>query len=151
MVFYNAVLKKNVKVDYHAVPHAVFSYPEIASVGLKEKEAIEMYGEENVLIGFKKYEDTAKGKAMDVKDFFVKVILEKSTDRILGAHIIGPYASILIQEIINLMYVPEEKADPITQGMHIHPSLSEVVEKAFYSLMPPEHYHHVLGHMDLDV
>jgi dihydrolipoamide dehydrogenase len=79
----------------------------------------------------------------------VKVILEKSTDRILGAHIIGQYASILIQEIINLMYVPEEKADPITQGMHIHPSLVEVVEMAFYSLMPPEHYHHVLGHMDL--
>jgi len=149
VVFYNAVLKKNVKVDYHAVPHAVFSYPEIASVGLKEKEAIEMYGEENVLIGFKKYEDTAKGKAMDVKDFFVKLILEKSRDRILGAHIIGPYASILIQEIINLMYVPEAKAEPITQGMHIHPSLSEVVERAFYSLMPPEHYHHVLGHMGL--
>ncbi len=149
VVFYNAVLKKNVKVDYHAVPHAVFSYPEIASVGLKEKEAIEMYGEENVLIGFKKYEDTAKGKAMDVKDFFVKLILEKSTDRILGAHIIGPYASILIQEIINLMYVPEAKAEPITQGMHIHPALSEVVERAFYSLMPPEHYHHVLGHMGL--
>lgn len=151
VVFYNAVLKKNVKVDYGAVPHAVFSYPEIASVGLKEKEAIEMYGEENVLIGFKKYEDTAKGKAMDVKDFFVKVILEKNTDRILGAHIIGPHASILIQEIVNLMYVPEEKADPITQGMHIHPSLSEVVERAFYSLMPPEHYHHVLGEMGLDV
>ncbi len=151
VVFYNAVLKKNVKVDYTAVPHAVFSHPEIASVGLKEKEAIEMYGEESVLIGFKKYEDTAKGEAMDVKDFFVKVILEKSTDRILGAHIIGPYASILIQEIITLMYVPEEKADPITQGMHIHPALSEVVEKAFYSLMPPEHYHHVLGHMGLDV
>lgn len=149
VVFYNAVLKKNVKMYYHAVPHAVFSYPEIASVGLKEKEAIEMYGEENVLIGFKKYEDTAKGEAMDVKDFFVKVILEKSTDRILGAHIIGPYASMLIQEIITLMYVPEEKADPITQGMHIHPALSEVVEKAFYSLMPPEHYHHVLEHMGL--
>jgi dihydrolipoamide dehydrogenase len=49
------------------------------------------------------------------------------------------------------MYVPEEKADPITQGMHIHQALSEVVERAFYSLMPPEHYHHVLGHMGLDV
>jgi len=149
VVFYNAVLKKNVKMYYHAVPHAVFSFPEIASVGLKEKEAIEKYGEENVLIGFKKYEDTAKGMVMDVKDFFVKVILEKSTDRILGAHIIGPHASILIHEIINLMYVPEEKAEPITQAMHIHPALSEVVERAFYNLMPPEHYHHVLGEMGL--
>lgn len=79
----------------------------------------------------------------------MKVILEKSTDRILGAHIIGQYASILIQEIINLMYVPDQNASPITHGMHIHPALSEVVERAFYSLMPPEHYHHVLGHMGL--
>ncbi len=149
VVYYNAVLKKKVKIDYHAVPHAVFSYPEIASVGLNEKEAIETYGEENVLIGFKMYEETAKGEAMDVKDYFVKVIVEKNTNRILGAHIIGPYASILIQEIINLMYTPEESAIPITTGMHIHPSLSEVVEKAFSSLMPPAHYRHVLGHLGL--
>lgn len=149
VVFHNAVLKRNVKVDYHTVPHAVFSYPEIASVGLKEKEAIEEYGEEEVLIGFKKFEDTAKGQAMDLRDCFVKAIIEKSTNRILGAHIFGPYASILIQEIITLMYVPDQNASPITHGMHIHPALSEVVKRAFYSLMPPEHYHHVLGHMGL--
>ena len=150
IVFYNAILKKKIKVDYHAVPYAVFSYPEMASVGMREQEAIEKYGEENILIGFEKYEDTAKGKAMDVKDYFVKVIFEKNTQRILGAHIIGPYASILIQEIVNLMYTKEERSDPITRGMHIHPALSEVVQRAFYSLMPPEHYHHVLGHMELD-
>lgn len=150
IVFYNAILKKKVKVDYHAVPYAVFSYPEIASVGMGEKEAIEKYGQENVLIGFEKYEDTGKGKAMAVKDYFVKIILEKNTQRILGAHIIGPYASILIQEIVNLMYTKEETGNPIIQGMHIHPALSEVVQRAFYSLMPPEHYHHVLGHMGLN-
>lgn len=150
VVFYNAVMRKKVKVKYDAIPHAVFSYPEIASVGLKEYDAIEKYGDD-VLIGFKMFEDTAKGQAMDLKDCFVKVILEKSTNKVIGAHIIGPYASILIQEIINLMYVPGQRADPITSGMHIHPSLSEVVEKAFYSLMPPAHYHHVLQHMDLEV
>ncbi len=149
VVFYNAFMKRKVKVKYDAVPHAVFSYPEIASVGLKEYDAIEKYGDD-VLIGFKMFEDTAKGQAMDLKDCFVKVILEKSTNRIIGAHIIGPYASILIQEIVNLMYVPGQMADPITSGMHIHPSLSEVVEKAFYSLMPPAHYHHVLADMDLE-
>ncbi|MBN1133395.1 MAG: dihydrolipoyl dehydrogenase [Methanosarcinaceae archaeon] len=47
VVYYNAVLKKNIKVDYHAVPNALFSYPEIASVGLREKEAIEKYGEDS--------------------------------------------------------------------------------------------------------
>ncbi|CAG0970163.1 partial Mycothione reductase, partial [Methanosarcinales archaeon] len=140
---------QKIKIDYHAVPSAVFSYPEIASVGMVEKEAIEKYGQANTLIGFHKYEDTAKGNAMDVKDYFVKIILEKSTTQILGAHIIGPYASILIQEIVNLMYTNEENPEPVIRGMHIHPALSEVVQKAFYSLMPPEHYHHILGHMGL--
>jgi mycothione reductase len=101
------------------------------------------------LIGFEKYEDTAKGHAMAVKDYFVKIIFEKNSQKILGAHIIGFYAPILIQEIVNLMYTKEETSDPIIQGMHIHPALSEVVQRAFYSLMPPEHYHHVLGHMGL--
>ncbi len=149
VVFYNAVLNKKVKVDYHAVPHAVFSYPEIASVGLKEKEAIERYGE--VFIGFQMYEDTAKGEAMDVKDYFVKVIVEAATSKILGAHIIGPYASILIHEIIPLMNTKEQNMYPVIQAMHIHPALGEVVERAFRSLMPVSRYHHVLGHMNLDL
>ncbi len=144
IVYYNAFLKRKIKADYHAVPHAVFSYPEIAAVGLGEKGAIEKHGENNILIGLYRYQDTARGQAMDVKDCFVKVIVEKGTNRILGAHIIGHEASILIQEIINLMYTPKQSADPIRDGMHIHPALSEVVQRAFGSLMPPAHYHHVL-------
>jgi mycothione reductase len=146
IVYYNAVLHKNVKVDYHAVPHAVFAYPEIASVGLRENEAIEEYGEDKILIGFQKYEDTAKGQAMNAKDYFVKVIVGAGTNRILGAHIIGPHASILIHQIIPLMYTPEQSADPINYGMDIHPALSEVVSRAFNSLMPVAHYHHILEH-----
>ena len=146
IVYYNAILKTMTKVDYHAVPHAVFTYPEIASVGLGEKEAIEKYGQDKVLIGIHRYQDTAKGEAMNVKDYLVKVIVENGPMKILGAHIIGPYASVLIQEIINLMYTPEQSAKPIIQGMHIHPALNEVVEKAFQSLMPPEMYHHVIEH-----
>jgi len=146
VVYYNAVLKRNVKVDYHAIPHAVFTYPEIGSVGLREKEAIEKYGKDNVLIGIQRYEDTAKGEAMGVKGDFVKVIVEKGTMRILGAHIIGPHASVLIQEIINLMYTREQSAEPIINGMHIHPALNEVVERAFRSLMSPERYHHLIEH-----
>ncbi|WP_455464340.1 dihydrolipoyl dehydrogenase [Candidatus Hodarchaeum mangrovi] len=140
IVYYNAILKNKVRVDYHAIPSAVFMYPEIARVGLGEKEAIRKYGENNLLIGYQKYEDTAKGMAMDVKDFFVKVILDKN-QKILGAHIIGPQASILIQEIITLMYTPEKNSYPINRGMHIHPALSEVVERAFGGLMRPRDYH----------
>ncbi len=149
VVFYNAIMKERIKADYHAVPHAVFSYPEIASVGMREHEAIEKYGENGVLIGFEKYEDTAKGEAMDVKDYFIKVIVENGSRMILGAHIIGPYASILIHEVINLMYTQDGNAVPVIQSMHIHPALSEVVQRAFHSLMPVAHYHHVLGHMGL--
>ena len=81
---------------------------------------------------------------MNAKDYFVKVIVEQGTLKILGAHIIGPQASVLVQEIIDLMYTHEQSAEPIIQGMHIHPALSEVVERAFYSLMPPDQYHHVM-------
>lgn len=83
---------------------------------------------------------------MGVEDYFVKVIVEKRTMKILGAHIIGPYASVLIQEVINLMYTPEQSAEPIIKGMHIHPALNEVVERAFHSLMATEQYHHVIEH-----
>jgi dihydrolipoamide dehydrogenase len=146
IVYYNAILKRRRKVDYHAIPYAVFTDPEIAGVGLKQKEAIGHYGKEKVLIGYQRYQDTAKGEAMDLENFFVKVIVERDTMKILGAHIIGPYASVLIQEIINLMYTPEQDAKPIINGMHIHPALNEVVERAFGSLMSPEHYQHVISH-----
>jgi mycothione reductase len=146
VVYHKAVLKQKMKADYHAVPHAVFMYPEIASVGLGEREAIEKFDEDKVLIGFYRFEDTAKGEAMDAKDYFVKVIVETGTMKILGAHIIGPYASVLIHEIIPLMYTKEQSAKPIISSMHIHPALSEVVDRAFRSLMPPEHYHHLIEH-----
>ncbi len=143
LVYYNAVFNKQEKVDYHAIPSAVFTYPEIANVGLREKDAITRFGEKNILIGHHKYEDTAKGIAMNIKDCFVKVVLS-SEGKILGAHIIGPQASVLIQEIINLMYTPEQSLTPIHDGMHIHPALSEVVERAFGRPMPVTAYHNLL-------
>jgi dihydrolipoamide dehydrogenase len=144
IVYHNAVLNKKIKVDYHAVPHAVFTDPEIASVALKEKEAVEKYGKDNILIGFYKYADTAKGEAMARKHDFVKVIVTRDTGKILGAHIIGPYASVLIQEIVNLMYTEKQSYEPLDDAMHIHPALSEVVARAFQSLMIPDQYHHYL-------
>jgi len=141
LVFYNAFMHRNIKVDYHAVPHAIFTYPEIASVGMKQEEAEKKY---DILLGYYRYEDTAKGEALRVKDYFVKVILEKDTYRILGAHIVGPHASILIQEIINLMYTQDQSAIPLFRAMHIHPALPEVVQRAFYHLHEAQDYriHH---------
>ncbi|MFP3908275.1 MAG: dihydrolipoyl dehydrogenase [Archaeoglobaceae archaeon] len=146
VVYHNAVRGEQMKVDYHAVPHAVFTYPEVASVGMGEKEAINELGKDRVIIGFDRYENNAKGMAMNVKNHFTKVILDRETEKILGAHIVGSQASILIQEIINLMYTPEQTPNPIFMGMHVHPALSEVVKGAFNSLMNVETYHHILDH-----
>jgi dihydrolipoamide dehydrogenase len=73
---------------------------------------------------------------MGFPEGFVKVIVERETGKIQGGHIIGPEASILIQEIINAMASETGSFAPIAQGMHIHPALSEVVQNAFGNLRP---------------
>ncbi len=139
IVYENAIEGRESTVDYHAVPHAVFTYPQVASVGMKEKEASEKH---DILVGYYPFEDTAKGSAMEIEDYLVKVIVDSEDYRILGAHIVGPEASVLIQEIINLMYTQKQTFLPIYYGMHIHPSLSEVVERAFSNLHSHKHEHH---------
>jgi dihydrolipoamide dehydrogenase len=140
IVYYNAILQENIRVDYHAVPHAVFSYPEIAAVGMRETEAIAAVGSDRLLVGFQRFWNTAKGEAMGAKDYFVKLLVERPAGKILGAHIIGPQASVLIQEIVALMYSGDQTVNPILYGMHIHPALSEVVERACSTLMPVQQY-----------
>ncbi len=130
IVFYNAFGGRKVKVDYHAVPHAIFTYPQVASVGMSEEEARKKH---DILVGEYRYEDTAMGLAMKAKDYYVKVIVDKETYEILGATIVGPEASVLIQEIINLMYT-REQAGAMYRAMHIHPAMNEVVQRAFYNL-----------------
>jgi len=146
IVYYNAVERRRIKADYHAIPHAVFTYPEVASVGLKEKETLKKFSKDSIAIGFYKYENTAKGEAMNAKGYFVKVILDTKNMKILGAHIVGPYASILIQEIINLMYVENDHLKYMINSIHIHPALTEVVQRAFFNLFSVEDYHHFLKH-----
>ena len=87
---------------------------------------------------------------MKTRDFFVKAILYRETGKILGAHIVGPQASVLIQEIINLMYTENQTSEPLIEAMHIHPALPEVVERAFRSLRTIDQYHHLLkDHLNL--
>ena len=147
VVYANAVLKEPMTLDEHAIPHAVFTWPEISSVGMKESEAVSVYGEDGVVVGFNTFAETARGEAMQVEDCFVKVMLEEASNRILGAHIIGPQASILIQELITLMYTEGQTPDPLVRGIHIHPSLSEVVEGAFFNLMMHRDFQHLQSHM----
>ncbi|WP_342676426.1 dihydrolipoyl dehydrogenase [Methanofollis sp. UBA420] len=144
IVYFNAVLGERVRADYRVVPHAVFTWPEIAAVGMKEREAVEAYGADGISIGFQRYQDTAKGEAMGVRDGFVKVIVENRSGHVLGAHIIGPSASVLIQEVVTLMYTDLNARALVLASMHIHPALSEVVQRAFSSLMSPAKYRRLL-------
>ena len=134
IAWHNAIHDHKVKVDYSAAPHAVFSEPQVASVGLREEQAKQQGY--RVLVGVALYRDTAMGAAMGYVDGFVKVIVEQKTDRILGGHIIGPQASSLIQEIINAMNTANRSYETIIRSMHIHPAMSEVVQNAFGNLRP---------------
>ena len=126
----NAFYGTNIKVDYSAVPHAVYSHPQVASVGMAEAQAKDGH---SILIGRTKYFDIAKGDAMMEKEGFAKIIVEKESNRILGFHIIGPYAPELIQDVVNAM-TSGGYMDEIGQSIHIHPSLSELVQFTLSSL-----------------
>jgi len=120
---HNAIHGSKLKMDYSAAPHAVYSHPQIASVGLTEEAARKAH---KVLVGKARYSDVAKGEAMMEENSFAKAIVEADTGKILGFHIIGPYAPILIQEVVNVM-ASSGDIDQIQAGLHIHPALPELI------------------------
>ncbi|MBI4288223.1 MAG: dihydrolipoyl dehydrogenase [Chloroflexi bacterium] len=130
LVVQNVFYGGDLKIDYSAVPHAIFSHPQIASVGLTEEAARKKY---DVLVGRTKYSDVAKGQAMMETEGFAKAVVEKGTDRILGFHIVGPYAPELIQEAVNAMASGGHIRE-INQGIHTHPALSELIPVTLNSL-----------------
>jgi len=130
VAWHNSTHKTKIKMDYSVAPHAVYSHPQIASVGLTEENARKDY---HVLVGRAKYSDTAKGEAMMEEEGFAKAIVDGHSGRILGFHIIGPYAPELIQEVINAM-ATGGGAHSINEGMHIHPALPELILRTFENL-----------------
>jgi dihydrolipoamide dehydrogenase len=156
--------------DYSSVPWAIFTYPQIGHVGMTEAEAIENGHE--ILVAKKNYSSVAKGFAMGFTqdaedDGFVKLIVNKYY-KILGAHVVGPNAAVLVQPFVYLMNagftcsIPEKSEGegaipresracpeagsfmPIYESMVIHPSLNEVTGWAIGSLRPVnvKHDHH---------
>lgn len=131
--WHNSQHEERVAVDYAMTPHAVFTHPQIASVGLTEAEARK---DHDVLVGLAHYTDVVKGYALAAEEGLAKAVVDAESRRILGFHIIGPYAPILIQEVVDVMAV-DGRASALSFGMHIHPALPEVVEKALNSLERP--------------
>jgi dihydrolipoamide dehydrogenase len=121
------VMGMNEVMDYHVVPSAIFTSPEIASVGLREQEA----GEKGIKIRTGHFEFRALGKAHAIGEIagFVKIIAEEQTDRIMGAHIIGPHASDLIHEVAVAMRTGRTVRE-IAETIHAHPTLSEGIMEA---------------------
>ena len=114
-------------IDYNLIPGGVYTWPEVANVGKTE----EQLKDEGVEYNAGKFPFMANGRAraMGMSDGFVKILADKKTDRILGAHIIGPSAGDLIQEVVNVMEF-EGTAEDIARTCHAHPTLTEVVKEA---------------------
>ncbi len=115
-------------VDYHAVPHAIFSDPQVAGVGLTEAEA-QAAGLDYV-VGRRDYGGTAYGWALEDDTSFAKVLIERVSGQILGAHVIGPQAASIIQPLIQAMQFRRSAAEVAEQVFYIHPALTEVIENA---------------------
>ena len=133
LAWQNAVHGKKHRMNYLSVPHAVFSWPEIASVGLTEEQAVRLMGKEDLLVGKGMYSEVARGEAMVETEGFAKAIVHRKSGKVLGYHIIGPQASVLIQEVVNAM-AADGNLWSVAKGIHIHPALSEVVLKPFGKL-----------------
>lgn len=114
-------------VNYDTVPGVIYTHPEVATVGLTEEQA----KEKGIEINVGKFPFLANGRAR-AKGFtegFVKIIADKKTDKILGAHMVGPGVSELIHEVIVCMEFGGSSED-LARSFHAHPTLSEVVREA---------------------
>ncbi len=114
--------------SYTAVPSAVFSNPQVATVGLTEQEALRQG--RSFTVGRRDYAGTAYGWAMVDTSGFAKVLVDTETGLIIGAHILGPQASSIIQPLIQAMQFDQRAEDLAREVFYIHPALTEVVENA---------------------
>ncbi len=114
-------------VAYGAIPSVVYTWPEFASVGLTE-EAARAAGRE-VAIGVFPFLANGRARALGEKDGQVKLVADAQTDRLLGAHIVGPRASDLIAELV-LAIELGASAEDVARTVHAHPTLPEAVKQA---------------------
>lgn len=129
---YNNIMHdtKMIPIDYTGMPHAIFSSPQIAGVGYTEQDL------KREKIPYEKsvyqYMKTAMGEAIEDKDGFVKFLASKDGS-ILGCHILGSHASVLIHEVLVAIRLGARVSD-IARTVHVHPALPEVVSRAASSI-----------------
>jgi len=118
-------------VNYDTIPGVVYTAPEVASIGKTEEQLKELNIEYK--IGKFSFMANSRAKAIDDAEGFVKILADKNTDKVLGAHIIGPHAGELIAEIGVAMEFGASSED-IARTCHAHPTFSEAVKEAALSV-----------------
>jgi dihydrolipoamide dehydrogenase len=119
-------------IDYRSIPAATFTHPEISSVGLSEVEARELAAADGFELGLVRSYFKANSKALAEleSDGLMKLLFNRSSGEVLGAHIYGLHAADLIQEIANAV-ARRQSVRELANEVHTHPTLSEVVEVAY--------------------
>lgn len=127
IAFAERLAGQKTEVNYQAIPSVVYTWPELASVGLTEEQAKDSGLDYRV----GKFPFSANGRArcLDETEGVVKIIADARTDRLLGVHILGPRASELIAEAVNVLEFAGS-AEDIARICHAHPTLSEAVREA---------------------
>lgn len=127
----NHIQGKKDKIRFDLVPSAVFTEPELASVGKTEAQCVEEELDyKRIIIPFGA---AGKAVAMGQTDGFCKVIVDNESKTILGCHIMGSHASDLIQEVVTMMNL-NVTIDDAADVIHCHPTLSEIIALAIYQL-----------------
>ncbi|MDA9697806.1 dihydrolipoyl dehydrogenase [Candidatus Pelagibacter sp.] len=118
-------------VNYDTIPGVIYTTPEVASIGKTE----EQLKEKNIQykVGKFSFMANSRAKAIDDAEGFVKILADKTTDKVLGAHLIGPHAGELIAEIGIAMEFGASSED-IARTCHAHPTFSEAVKEAALSV-----------------
>jgi dihydrolipoamide dehydrogenase len=115
------------EVNYDAIPSIIYTWPEVASVGLTEEQAKERDIE--YCVGTYPFAGAGRARCMGEKDGFVKIIAHAKTDRILGVHILGPRASDMIAECVLAVEFGASSED-IARIVHGHPTFAEALQEA---------------------
>ena len=120
------------KMDYSKIPSAIYIQPEIASVGLTEKEAVKKYGE--IKVGRFPLLANGKAKVEGQEQGLIKVIVEPRLHEIVGVHIYSSRATDMISELVLAMHL-EATAEEMTKAVHPHPTISEIIPEAFHAVL----------------
>jgi mycothione reductase len=128
VVIDNVAREKNRTADFTGLPHAIFTEPQIGAVGSTETELAD--SDREYVVGRAEYTDTAMSRALKLDHGFVKVLADSDTTEILGCHIIGHEASMLIHEVTPAVRYGITAADLANTLIHAHPAMNKVVMKA---------------------